>query len=120
MKFVNQNRLNLISSLTTHHHSDHAGGNVDLVEQMKKLGKTDFRVYGGDKRVDAVTDLISHGDQIKLGDSLVINCLCTPCHTSGHVCFYVTTEDEPGVVFTGDTLFLGGCGRFFEGNAQQM
>ena len=50
-----------------------------------------------------------------------ITCLETPCHTSGHICYYVVAPDkkEP-VVFTGDTLFLAGCGKFFEGTAPQM
>ena len=45
----------------------------------------------------------------------------TPCHTTGHVCYYIPGEGEkPPVVFTGDTLFTAGCGRFFEGTAAQM
>ena len=51
-----------------------------------------------------------------------MQCLATPCHTTGHICYYVTSEGEQGdkAVFTGDTLFVGGCGRFFEGTPQQM
>jgi hydroxyacylglutathione hydrolase len=51
-----------------------------------------------------------------------VSCLYTPCHTTGHICYYVTSSDEeiPPAVFTGDTLFLSGCGRFFEGTADQM
>lgn len=54
--------------------------------------------------------------------SLNVQCLFTPCHTTGHICYYVTsaTDNSDPVVFTGDTLFISGCGRFFEGNAQQM
>lgn len=50
-----------------------------------------------------------------------VKCLFTPCHTTGHICYYVTglTNTTP-CVFTGDTLFISGCGRFFEGNAEQM
>lgn len=50
-------------------------------------------------------------------------CLATPCHTQDSICYYVTDRSFPGtasVVFTGDTLFVGGCGRFFEGDATQM
>ena len=62
--------------------------------------------------------------------------LSTPCHTSGHICYYVESEDHMSrAVFTGiteemsnyctcisigDTLFIGGCGKFFEGTAEQM
>ena len=50
-------------------------------------------------------------------------CLATPCHTQDSICYYVTDSSLPGappVVFTGDTLFTGGCGRFFEGDGAQM
>ena len=51
-------------------------------------------------------------------------CLATPCHTQDSICYYVTTTDSehphPGGVFTGDTLFIAGCGRFFEGTAPEM
>ncbi|KAI5619180.1 hydroxyacylglutathione hydrolase, mitochondrial, partial [Silurus asotus] len=54
--------------------------------------------------------------------SLNVKCLFTPCHTSGHICYFVTSENssEPPVVFTGDTLFVAGCGKFFEGTAEEM
>lgn len=51
--------------------------------------------------------------------TLKIHCIHTPCHTTGHFCFFVQSQQEKAL-FTGDTLFLGGCGRFFEGNAQDM
>ncbi|KAG9460481.1 hypothetical protein GDO78_021558 [Eleutherodactylus coqui] len=51
-----------------------------------------------------------------------VKCLFTPCHTSGHICFYMWEDgcpDDPAL-FSGDTLFVGGCGQFFEGTAEQM
>lgn len=53
----------------------------------------------------------------------ISRCLATPCHTQDSICFYIKDKSDPsqpGVVFTGDTLFQGGCGRFFEGSADQM
>jgi hydroxyacylglutathione hydrolase len=50
-------------------------------------------------------------------------CLATPCHTQDSICYHVTdssSTDHPDVVFTGDTLFIAGCGRFFEGTGAQM
>lgn len=51
-------------------------------------------------------------------------CLATPCHTQDSICYHVTpsdgSSDHPGGVFTGDTLFIAGCGRFFEGTAPEM
>jgi len=113
---VKEEGVNLTTVLTTHHHWDHAGGNKELVNKMSGL-----TVIGGDDRIDGVTRHVSHGDELDVG-SVHVTCLSTPCHTTGHVCYYVT---QPGhgdekIVFTGDTLFLGGCGRFFEGTAEEM
>jgi len=49
--------------------------------------------------------------------------MATPCHTQDSICYFVTDttdNDAPAVVFTGDTLFIGGCGRFFEGDGAEM
>jgi len=113
LKAVDDEGLTLTTLLTTHHHWDHAGGNAELIKQMPNLS-----VFGGDDRIDGVTTKVKHGDKISVG-GLNIECLFTPCHTSGHICYYVT-KDTDKAVFTGDTLFLGGCGRFFEGTAPQM
>lgn len=111
--------VTLKAILTTHHHYDHAHGNADMLSMFP-----DITVYGGDTRVQALTKAISHLEIIKLGN-LTIECLATPCHTKGHICYYVTCNSgEPDeterAVFTGDTLFIAGCGRFFEGNSEQM
>jgi hydroxyacylglutathione hydrolase len=53
----------------------------------------------------------------------IYRCLATPCHTEDSICYYARDtddEDVPGGLFTGDTLFIAGCGRFFEGTAAQM
>ncbi|CAK6964788.1 hydroxyacylglutathione hydrolase%2C mitochondrial-like [Scomber scombrus] len=113
---VRKHGVRLTTVLTTHHHWDHASGNEKMVKLMPGL-----KVYGGDDRVDAITKKVSHSNNLKLG-SLNIKCLFTPCHTTGHICYYVTKENstEPPAVFTGDTLFVAGCGKFFEGTAEQM
>ncbi|KAI1285449.1 Hydroxyacylglutathione hydrolase, mitochondrial [Halotydeus destructor] len=108
--------LKLSTVLTTHHHWDHAGGNVELTKLVSGL-----QVVGGDDRIGALNRTVGHGDHLKLGQ-LSISCLATPCHTTGHICYFVKQEgssQEP-VVFTGDTLFVGGCGKFFEGTPEQM
>merc|ERR1712181_90945 len=105
--------VTLTTLLTTHHHWDHAGGNADLIKKMPGLV-----VLGGDDRIEGGTQKVGQGDEIKVG-GLNIRCLFTPCHTSGHICFYVTQEEDKAV-FTGDTLFLGGVGKFFEGTAAEM
>jgi len=110
---VEEEGVNLTTVLTTHHHWDHAGGNKDLVSRM-----SDLCVVGGDDRIDCLTKKVQQGDTVTVG-TLSVNCISTPCHTTGHICYYVTS-DQDKLVFTGDTLFLGGCGRFFEGTADQM
>lgn len=47
--------------------------------------------------------------------------LKVPCHTKDHLIYYIEhPERHERVIFTGDTLFIGGCGKFFEGNAEDM
>lgn len=113
---VKDEGVHLSTVLTTHHHSDHAGGNKDLAAKVKSL-----HVYGGDDRIDALTNKVTDGNQFNIG-SLSVTCLFTPCHTKGHICYFVKpeTRDNDPAVFTGDTLFIGGCGKFFEGTADQM
>jgi hydroxyacylglutathione hydrolase len=102
-----------VAVLTTHHHEDHAGGNVDVVK------RADVPVYGGDDRVAGLTRKVGSKDVISIG-KVAVRVLETPCHTSGSVSYFVEDETAHRAVFTGDTLFLGGCGRFFEGTAAQM
>ncbi len=68
----------------------------------------------------SVQVLLSYSNYFKVG-SLKFTALLTPCHTKGHLLFELEGQDsEPNVLFTGDTLFVGGCGKFFEGTAQDM
>jgi hydroxyacylglutathione hydrolase len=104
-----------VTILTTHHHADHSGGNVNA-----KLMFPEVQVVGGDERIPAMTHKVQHKEQFMIGD-MHITALHTPCHTTGHICYRVQANDkDAGHVFTGDTLFVGGCGKFFEGTAQQM
>jgi len=105
--------------LTTHHHSDHAGGNKEMVEL---LGKDNVEVLGYDDngRIEALSRKVTDGETFKIGN-IGVKTHYTPCHTTNHVLYEVSDKDDKNrALFTGDTLFIGGCGRFFEGNAQQM
>lgn len=80
---------------------DHAGGNEELVKNADKK----LEVYGGDDRIGALTQKVAHGDALKIG-ALNVKCLETPCHTSGHICYFVegpNAEDTP-LVFTGQKI----------------
>ncbi|XP_034110062.1 hydroxyacylglutathione hydrolase, mitochondrial isoform X1 [Drosophila albomicans] len=118
IKTAQAENLKLNKVLTTHHHWDHAGGNEKLVK-LWSGGELD--VYGGDDRIGAMNNKVRQNDTFNIGE-LNVRCLSTPCHTTGHICYHVTVPGEPntGAVFTGDTLFQGGCGRFFEGTAEEM
>eukprot|EP00937_MAST-01D_sp_MAST-1D-sp2_P004406 g4406.t1 len=120
-------RLSLKAILTTHYHHDHAGGNEALAARFPGL-----TVVGGHAEpVPAATLRLGDGEQYSLGATR-ITALHTPCHTRGHMCFLADHTpaglvpdgegniDAPSACFTGDCLFVGGCGRFFEGGAADM
>jgi hydroxyacylglutathione hydrolase len=114
LEAVESEKVDLKSVLTTHHHWDHAGGNEKL---LSLFGKP-LTVFGGDDRIGGLNKKVTQDDTFKIGN-LKVKCYFTPCHTTGHICYYVESQTQK-LVFTGDTLFLGGCGRFFEGTADQM
>ena len=107
--------VELEAILSTHHHFDHVGGNEDLVAACDR----ELRVYGfaGDaERIPEITDPLADGDDLTLG-GMTARAIFIPAHTRGHLAYYFADQ---GAVFTGDTLFAGGCGRLFEGDAAQM
>ncbi|KAL4250405.1 metallo-beta-lactamase superfamily protein [Abortiporus biennis] len=105
--------VEIIAAITTHHHFDHAGGNKDFAKEYPNAP-----IYGGSKQVDAVTHIVKDKDTFNIGDTILVKCLATPCHTQDSICYHATSSDATnpatGGVFTGDTLFIAGCGRFFE------
>jgi len=97
----------------THWHPDHAGGNADIV------AKTGAKVVGP-KEVERIGKgpdrILNEGDSVKLG-AVTATVLDTPGHTAGHIVYHLPDQK---IAFVGDTLFALGCGRLFEGTAQQM
>lgn len=100
--------------LSTHHHEDHVAGNLAIISQYQSI-----ECLAMDDRVPGVTRLLKDRESIAFGD-LTIEAIHTPCHTRGSACFVIRDPDNIKCAFTGDTLFLGGCGYFFEGDAAQM
>jgi hydroxyacylglutathione hydrolase len=109
----------LVAILNTHHHSDHVGGNRELLQAFP-----DAVVYGGaedQSRIPGQAVFLQEGDRVRFGD-WVAEVLFVPGHTRAHIAYYFppTDAEEVGELFCGDTLFAGGCGRLFEGTPAQM
>ncbi|KAI3577562.1 beta-lactamase-like protein, partial [Fusarium oxysporum f. sp. albedinis] len=102
------------SVLTSSSHWDHAGGNIDL---LSALDRPRLDIISG-KNCEGVTKTPAHGEKFKLGNFTVTS-IHTPCHTQDSICFFFQDGDQKAV-FTGDTLFTGGCGKFFEGTAEEI
>ncbi|KAI8175723.1 hypothetical protein K4K51_007203 [Colletotrichum sp. SAR 10_75] len=113
-KALKNNEINLTAIVNTHHHWDHAGGNKKLRQELKK---PDLAIIGG-KDCEAVTRTPGDGETFKIG-SIAVKALYTPCHTQDSICWFMQ-DGEQKVVFTGDTLFHSGCGKFFEGTPEEM
>lgn len=105
----------ITTALVTHHHWDHAGGNNELASIVPGV-----EIVGSAyETAEGVTLRLESGvKQQIVGSQLCVTALRTPCHTMGHLCFKTHTEQP--AVFTGDTLFVAGCGKFFEGDAADM
>jgi len=103
-----------VTALITHHHWDHAGG----AKQVAAKGIAVVAGSGEEGRVEGATQLVGDGEDFVAGGHVKVRALHTPCHTKGHVCYFI--DGAQPMVFTGDTLFAGGCGKFFEGTAAQM
>ncbi len=112
---LKEHDLTLTTVLVTHHHYDHSAGAGDL------KNKTGCKVIGPDKRILSVDQIIDGGQTITV-DRLKIEVIGTPGHTRTSVCFRVCPfGDNPhGLLFTGDTMFIGGCGRVFETDMETM
>lgn len=111
---LQQHKLQLAAILVTHHHADHTGG-VAALRQA-----TGAQVFGPAHEVmpEPLTRLAGGETVQVLG--LTFQVIDVPGHTAGHIAYYCADMDGAPLLFCGDTLFSGGCGRLFEGTPAQM
>jgi glyoxylase-like metal-dependent hydrolase (beta-lactamase superfamily II) len=115
--------MRVVGALVTHYHPDHVGGQIfghriegvaRLLERLPVPLHVNEREAEGTRRVTgaAESDLVRHagGDVLELGP-VRVRLLHTPGHTPGSQCFLVEEAGRPGLLVSGDTLFLGSCGR---------
>ena len=108
-------QLTLAAILVTHHHGDHVGG-VDALRS-----RLHGPVYGPKReRIPQPYSPLVDGDAVHvLG--MRFDVIDVPGHTSGHIAYYsAATGGDAPILFCGDTLFSGGCGRLFEGTPAEM
>jgi hydroxyacylglutathione hydrolase len=102
----------LTQVLNTHWHPDHTGGN----EGLKAATGCSITAPAEAQRVSKVDRVVAEGDRVTVcgAEAIVWD---IPAHTAGHIAYYFEAE---GMIFVGDTMFAMGCGRLFEGTAEQM
>ena len=111
LEVLEKENIELKAILNTHHHKDHIAGNAQL------KAKTECSVIGpSDIHIETLDQIVSDGEEIIMGP-LLIQVMMTMGHTLDHLCYYLP---DYKVLFTGDTLFSGGCGKNFEGTPQQL
>lgn len=114
MDTLQREGLELQGILVTHHHADHTDG-VDTLRDL-----TGAMVFGPQREsMPEPIERQADGDTVHLL-GLDFRVIDVPGHTAGHIAYYAEVKGEAPVLFCGDTLFSGGCGRLFEGTADQM
>ncbi len=97
----------------THWHPDHTGGNAGI---KARTGAEVIAPAAEAAKIPTADRLVGEGDAVRIGDH-VAQVLEVPAHTAGHIAYHFAGN---AVIFVGDTLFAMGCGRLFEGTAEQM
>jgi hydroxyacylglutathione hydrolase len=109
--------LTIGAILSTHHHHDHVGANLAIA---RSLGITRTFGHASDRgRIPGQTEFLEDGDTFRVGHIDVV-VKHVPGHTRGAITYVATSPGEPPAAFTGDTLFIAGAGRLFEGDAETM
>ncbi|MBU3724614.1 MAG: hydroxyacylglutathione hydrolase [Burkholderiaceae bacterium] len=123
LEFLETQGLTLGAMLITHHHGDHTGGIKRLQSEAPRgRGLSSIPVFGpAQEDIAGVTHPLREGNVVELAEmQLSVRAIEVPGHTRGHIAYFGRCTDQEHVLFCGDTLFAGGCGRLFEGSAEQM
>ncbi len=118
--WLKERNLNLVAVLQTHHHYDHIGGTQGLLKTWPNAA-----VVASSKDLDRIpfqTVSVQDGEEISLMGAL-LNVMEVVGHTSTHIAYFIPPNKEKNItpaLFCGDTLFGAGCGRLFEGTAEEM
>lgn len=120
LKEVTKEELKSVTAIVnTHSHYDHSQGNIPISQALKLLGLR-VPVIAGSNLSPIASEIPEHLKKLEFGNIHII-CIRTPCHTQDSICYYMHDRGTgQRALFTGDTLFTGGCGRFFEGTAEEM
>ena len=112
IELLKKRNLNLKAILITHHHFDHTGG----IDEVKLFSSA--KVYGPKNDISSIDVRVEVGQALSL-IGIDFEIIELPGHTMDHIAFYTNNNGNP-LLFCGDTLFAGGCGRVFEGTFEQM
>ena len=109
IEYLDDNDLSLDWVINTHHHWDHTNGNDELIKKYNAK-------WAAPAECGAADIVLDEGKDFQFGDTR-FTIIHTCGHTKGHIVLY---SADDGVLFSGDTVFASGCGRLFEGDANDM
>ncbi len=123
LDIAQQDEVRVTGALITHYHQDHIGGSLfghEIEGLARFLERNPSPIHAHKLEAEGVakiagvpqSEMVSHdaGDTLEIG-GITVRLLHTPGHTPGSLCFLVEEADHPSQLVSGDTLFLGACGR---------